>query len=43
MRLAEPDTHQPAFRLAESMLPADQVAVHNEREGERVGRRAAHA
>lgn len=43
MRLAEPDTHEPALRLAESMLPAEQVAAHNERERERVNRRIAHA
>lgn len=43
MRLAEPDTHEPALRRAESMLPAEQVAAHNERERERVSQRVAHA
>ena len=43
MRLAEPDTHEPALRLAERMLPTDQVTAHNERERQRVGRRVAHA
>ena len=43
MRLAAPDTHEPALRLAEALLPADQVATHNERERQRVARRVASA
>ena len=43
MRLAEPDTHEAALRLAESLLPTDQVAAHDERERSRVVRRTVHA
>lgn len=43
MRLAEPDTHEPALRRAEQLLPSEQVASHHQRERERVRRRAAHA
>jgi transcriptional regulator with XRE-family HTH domain len=38
MRLAAPDTHEPTLRRAEAILPADQVAAHNERERRRVAR-----
>lgn len=41
MRLAEPDTHEPALRIAEGLLPADQVAAHQERERLRLGSRAS--
>lgn len=41
MRLAPPDTHEPALRIAEAMLPADQVAAHHERERRRVDGRAS--
>jgi transcriptional regulator with XRE-family HTH domain len=36
MRLAPPDTHEPALRIAESLLPTDQVAAHDARERRRV-------
>jgi transcriptional regulator with XRE-family HTH domain len=38
MRLSEPDTR----RMAEAMLPEDQVAAHNENERVRVASRGAH-
>ncbi len=38
MRLAAPDTHEPARVLAESLLPPDQIADHNERERARLAR-----
>jgi transcriptional regulator with XRE-family HTH domain len=43
MRLAAPDTHDAARLVAESMLPADQLAAHAERERTRVHRRKVHA
>lgn len=43
MRLAEPDTHEPARRIAERLLPDEQVADHDRREHERVIRRVARA
>ena len=43
MRLAEPDTHEPALRRAEQLLPREQVAAHRQGEIERVKRRPAHA
>jgi transcriptional regulator with XRE-family HTH domain len=42
MRLSEPDTHEASGRMAEAMLPADQVATHNENERARVASRRAH-
>jgi transcriptional regulator with XRE-family HTH domain len=39
MRLAAPDTHEPARALAEQVLPTDQVAAHTVRERERLARR----
>ena len=36
MQLAAPDTHGPALRRAEAILPADQVDAHHERERRRV-------
>ncbi|MGE0879635.1 MAG: helix-turn-helix domain-containing protein [Acidimicrobiia bacterium] len=43
MRLAEPDTHEPSRRIAETLLPADQLAAHRERERVRLARHASHA
>lgn len=42
MRLSAPDTHDASRRMAEAMLPADQVAAHNEAERFRVASRRAH-
>ena len=38
MRLAPPDTHGPSQELAERLVPAEQVARHDERERIRVDR-----
>ena len=38
MRLTEPDTHEPARRIAEWLPTDEQVADHARRESERVGR-----
>lgn len=38
MRLAAPDTHEPALRRAAAILPGDQVAAHDDRERRRVAR-----
>ena len=43
MRLASPDTHEPTRRAAEALLPAEQVAAHDDRERRRVARRLANA
>jgi transcriptional regulator with XRE-family HTH domain len=43
MRLAAPDTHDPARLIAEALLPNDQVAAHAGRERARVNRRKVHA
>lgn len=43
MRLAEPDTHDAAQVIAESLVPEDQVIAHTERERTRVSRRKVHA
>ena len=43
MRLAAPDTHEPARVMAESLLPADQVAAHLESERARIERHRVHA
>ena len=38
MRLAEPDTHERTRRIAEGLLPADQLDAFTRSEQERVGR-----
>ena len=43
MRLAPPDTHEPARKIAETLLPPDQIAAHNNREQARVARRKVDA
>lgn len=43
MRLAAPDTHEPSRLIAENLLPADQIATHNDRERSRVGRHKVRA
>jgi len=36
MRLAEPDSHEPARAIAESLLPSEQIDAHNSREERRI-------
>jgi transcriptional regulator with XRE-family HTH domain len=43
MRLAAPDTHGLALAVAETLLPAEQVAGHRERELSRIARHRANA
>lgn len=42
MRLAEPDSHEPARALAEALLPPGQVDAHNDRERRRIARHPQH-
>ncbi|HMR97548.1 MAG TPA: helix-turn-helix transcriptional regulator [Microthrixaceae bacterium] len=41
MRLVEPDRHDATRAVAESLLPSEDLAAFNEREGRRVARRRA--
>lgn len=43
MRLAPPDTHTPSLAIAETLLPAEQLASQRERERVRVARHRANA
>ena len=38
MRLASPDTHEPARVLSETLIPPDQIAARRERERSRLSR-----